>query len=162
MSYRGGVVLVAIILGALLGAGVAGAGVRLHWFGPGIAVAVAVLVGLASAGAILRTILKAWRGRTTAKSFPDRDYEPYTPPPEELRFTVSGSFTSDGGVEVTQVRQEMSSRIGGPSSEADLILLDESGHELARGSVEQHIGYATAAPSPSWKPGDGVGCRPFV
>lgn len=55
--------LLLTIPGALVAGGVAGAGVGLRWYGPVVGVGLAVVIGLAAGGVVLRTALKVRRAR---------------------------------------------------------------------------------------------------
>jgi hypothetical protein len=61
-------ILLVTIPGAIVAGGVAGAGVGLHWYEPAVAVGVAVFIGLAAGGVVLRIALKARRARRLSDS----------------------------------------------------------------------------------------------
>ena len=91
------------------------------------------------------------------------DSDEYTPPPPHPVFFVTGSFGSDGTVDVASVRgQDSTAYLSGVRSDAELILIDASHRELARAPLCQDIGHVVLAPQPDWKPSDGVGCSYFV
>lgn len=62
-NERTGPPLAAIVVGALVLGGIAGAGVGLRWYGPMVGVAAAVAIGLSAGAVVLRAALRAKRAR---------------------------------------------------------------------------------------------------
>jgi hypothetical protein len=86
----------------------------------------------------------------------------WTMPEPELRFRVSGTFAEDGSITVTNVGQEMARGVHpGYPTDAELVLLDQSGRKLARGELTGHIGHMVLGPRRDAPLGGALDCRPF-